>query len=236
MRAIHRIVGIVVAAQIAIWIATGLLFNVKYRYDEAYETLRPARAPIVPGQPWVSPDAAIAASGGDPSAIERVLLVHDNRGPVYVVWGAQLPHLLVDARTGARLTALDAAGAEAVLRSALASSPHAARYGRVEGVSRGRAFSPLLGEEAPAWELSLDTGQTVTINELTAEIAHTSLLNTWIDWTYRFHYMQYTPWKSVNVAIVVLFSVLVFGLLTTGVRMFFERARRYGYDRRRIRF
>jgi hypothetical protein len=48
--------------------------------------------------------------------------------------------------------------------------------------------------------------------------------------------MQYTPWQSANIAIVSVFSLLVFLLIASGVRVFFERGRRYGYESRRIRF
>ena len=239
MRSFHRIVGIIVAAQIALWVATGLLFNVKYRYDEAYETLRPARQPVAPGQPWAGPAEAAAAAGVDLASISRVELVNDHRGPLYLfqTGGEAAPsYVLASATTGERVPPLDAAGADAALRSAVQGSPHAARYGAVQASEATTAFSALLGRETPAWRLSLATGPTVTVNAITSEIAHTSWLNTWIDLTYRVHYMQYTPWQSANIAIVSVFSLLVFLLIASGVRVFFERGRRYGYESRRIRF
>ena len=79
--------------------------------------------------------------------------------------------------------------------------------------------SAALGAETPAWELTLDSGHIITVNSVTAEISHTSMLNSWIDWTYRIHYMQYTPWKPVNISLVVGFSLLLLSLVTSGLRM-----------------
>lgn len=240
LRTYHKVVGAICALQIVLWILTGLLFNYKYRYEEAYEPLKAVAAPVAPGGPWASPADALARAAVDAGALERVSLLHDNRGFLYLLeTGPELR--LADARDGNPVAPLDAAGAEAALRSALSASPHAARYGAVASARQVDAPSALLGRPAPGWELALDTGQTVTVNAYTAEIAHTSLLNTAIDWTYRVHYMQYTPWKSVNLGLVIAFSVLLLTLVASGIRLMMgERSkkmfgRRMGRGRR-IRF
>ena len=215
---------------------TGFLFNYKYRYEEAYEPLRAIPAAAA-GQAaaWASPGDAVGRAGLDPSAVRRVALLDDSRGYLYLLETGteRAPVLrLADAHTGEPVEPLDAAGAEAVLRSALTHSANAGRYGAVRRAQQVDASSTLLGRDAPAWALELDTGQTVTVNAYTAEIAHTALLNDAIDWSYRVHYMQYTPWKSVNIGIVVAFLVLLLSLVTSGLRMLIAARPRAMFGRR----
>ena len=68
-------------------------------------------------------------------------------------------------------------------------------------------------------DLSFSGANTVTIDRLTGEIVQTGALNDWIDFTYRVHYMQWTPWESANVALVLAAVPLVFGLALSGLRM-----------------
>jgi uncharacterized iron-regulated membrane protein len=238
MRTFHRVAGAVLAAQLVAWIVTGLLFNVKFRYDEAYETLTPARPAVDSEAAWASPADALAAAGVAPGALRRLHLLHDNRGQLYLIeagTGDATALYLADARTGSPLAPLDAAGAEAALRSALTASPNAARYGAVESAEPASAPSAILGRETDGWRLALDTGQAVTVNAYTSEITHTGFLNSFIDWTYRVHYMQYTPWKSVNIALICVFSGLALFMVVSGVTMLRGPRRRYGYSKRRIR-
>ncbi len=222
MRTFHKIAGAILALQLVLWTLTGFLFNYKYRYDEAYEPLKPvAAAPVSPGT-WVSPADAARACGLDPTAIRRVEMLNDHRGVLYVLGSGTetAPQfVLANAATGAPVAPLDAAGATAALRSALQSSPNAGRYGTVTATRQVSTPSAALGAETPAWELTLDSGHIITVNSVTAEISHTSMLNSWIDWTYRIHYMQYTPWKPVNISLVVGFSLLLLSLVTSGLRM-----------------
>lgn len=236
MRTYHKIAGAILALQVVLWTLTGFLFNYKYRYDEAYEPLKVAQAAPAPDAAWVSPGDAVERAGLERSALRRVVLLDDPRGYVYLLETGteRTPNLkLADARTGEPLNPLDAAGAEAMMRSALGRSPHAARYGGVRSSRQVDAASAVIGRDAPAWELALDTGQTVTVNAFTAEIAHTALLNDAIDWTYRVHYMQYTPWKPVNNVIVVVFLVLLLSLVASGVRMLIATRPRAMFGRRR---
>lgn len=237
MRRFHRFAGAVCAFQLVVWILTGLLFNYKYRYDEAYEPLKATPAPIAPGATWANPADALAAVSVDPSALRRVHLLHDNRGYLYLIetGDAASPEMrLADASNGAPVTPLDAAGAEAAFRSALETSKNASRYGAVTATREISAPSAVLGREAPAWEMKLATGQTVTVNAYTSEIAHTSLLNKFIDWTYYVHYMQYTPWKSVNIGLVIGFSILVLTLIASGIRMLIGERQKTMFGGRRV--
>jgi hypothetical protein len=242
VRTFHRIAGAILALQLVVWVLTGFLFNLKYRYDEAYEPLKAAPAE---GQPagWVSPADAAAKSGIDPAAVRGVSLLHDNRGYVYVLASGrpEAPELrLASAVDGSPMAPLDAAGAQAALASALKGSKNATNFGAVANATQTTGPSALLGGvETPAWQLALASGQVVTVNAYTAEIAHTGRLNTAIDWTYRFHYMQYTPWRSFNIGLVITFSVLLLTLVGSGLRILIgkRRKRSFGYGTRpRLRF
>lgn len=228
MRTFHKIAGAILALQLVLWTLTGFLFNYKYRYDEAYEPLKSQAAPPNSGGVWVSPTDAARACGLDPGALRRIEMLHDHRGHLYLFVGGteDAPeYRLANATTGAPVDPLDATGATGALRSALETSPNAARYGTVTATKATEASSGVLRGTGPAWELALDTGHTVTVNSLTAEIEHTALLNYWIDWTYRVHYMQYTPWKPINIGIVVGFSLLLLSLVASGLRMLLSTAR-----------
>ena len=93
-------------------------------------------------------------------------------------------------------------------------------------MSPSKNLSPLTLSKNPSLDLSFSGGKTVTVDRLTGEIAQTGALNDWIDFTYRVHYLQWTPWKAVNVALVLLAVPLVLGLAVSGLRMAF------GWDRR----
>lgn len=228
MRTFHKIAGAILALQLVLWTLTGFLFNYKYRYDEAYEPLKatPA-APEAPGT-WVSPNDAARSVGIEPATVRTVELLHDHRGSVYLLVAgtkeAPVYHL-ANATNGVPIAQLDASGATATLRNALDTSPNAAKYGTVTATRQVTNASSVAGGPCPAWELSLDSGQTVTVNAVTAEISHTALLNDWIDWSYRVHYMQYTPWKPVNISVVIGFSLLLLSLIASGLRMLLSAAR-----------
>jgi len=226
VRTFHKIAGAILALQFVLWALTGFLFNYKYRYDEAYEPLKPQVARS--NGAWVSPADAAVACGIRPADLRRIELLHDNRGDLYLLVAGtdtEPVYRLANASTGVPADPLDAAAATSALRSALEKSSNAERYGTVTASRPVEAPSGLLRGSGPAWELVLDTGQTVTVNALTAEIAHKSALNDWIDWTYRVHYMQYTPWKPVNIGIVVAFLLLLLSLVASGLRLLLSSAR-----------
>jgi uncharacterized iron-regulated membrane protein len=233
MRGVHRFVGAILALQLIAWIVTGLFFNVKHGYEEVYERLAPQPAPESPDAPWVSPTDAMLRLGLDPAAVRSVRLLRDHRGYTYLFEAGtpETPSVaLADARTGDAVPPLDQAGAEAAFRSALAGSKFAQNYGALASATQTTAPSTTLGAPAPVWELKLETGQTVTVNAYTADIAHTSPWATVIDWTYRVHYMQYTPWPRVNEALVLAFSALLLVLVLSGLNMLvrWRESRRYG--------
>ncbi len=206
-RGLHRALGVLVVPQLVVWLATGVLFNVKHRYDEAYETLAAPPAAVDSAALGLSP-AEAARRAGAPAA--PVTLRHDAFGYAYAIAGR-----LIDAATGAPRVPADEAAARRVLGAALADSKHRARYGPVVRASRTDA----------AWAFDLETGQRVTVDPLTAAIDHRGPLHEWIDWTYRAHYMQYTPSKPWNIAIVMAWVALSTALAASGLTMVWRRKR-----------
>jgi hypothetical protein len=232
-RRLHRLMGLSLALPLVLWMATGLLFHVKHRYAEAYEVLQaPVRGNADLSRFTVS--AARAADGDrfEKGCVPRFALRPDGRG----AWFGKKDGrgVAVDAETG---EALQPASEEISLewaRAAVAASPNAAHYGYALAPRASMPSSPTLSKslssltlsQNPSLDLSFSGGKTVTIDRLTGEIAQTGALNVWIDFTYRVHYLQWTPWKAVNVALVLVAVPLVLGLALSGLRMALGRDRR----------
>lgn len=224
-RPAHRALGLALALPLALWTATGLLFHVKHRYGEAYEALQ---APVPPADlSRFTVSAAQAAKTGlfERECVPRFALRPDGRGAWFGRKGGK--GVAVDAETGERLGEGDERTASGWARAAVAASAHAARYGAIVGSAPALRPAPsaLTLSENPSLSLSFSGGKTVTVDRLTGEIAQTGALNDWIDLTYRVHYLQWTPWKAVNVALVLLAAPLVLGLAATGLGMALGRGR-----------
>ena len=113
--------------------------------------------------------------------------------------------------------------ARAWVAAAIADSGNAERYGGEISAREITSKSSRTAAQDPALEFEFSGAKTVRIDLLTGEIAQTGALNDWIDATYRVHYLQWTPWKAVNIALVLLSTPLVLALAATGLRMAFAR-------------
>ena len=131
--------------------------------------------------------------------------------------------VVVDAITGKEIEPVRESDAKRWTQAAVDGSPNASRYGRLVGIRDTTRFSALTGVSDPAYSIEYSGGKTVTLDRLTGEISQTGRLNDWIDFTYRVHYLQWTPWKPVNIALVVISVPLAFALAFSGLRMFFKR-------------
>lgn len=217
LRRLHRLGGLVLVLPLVVWMATGLLFHVKHRYAEAYEPLAvPFTANALWGRAVFSP--AMLQDRGVLDVGPAVLATHP-RG--LVVWCGQ---------QGGRPVAIDSASGDTVpeateetarlwLRDAVRASAHSARYGDVLRVEPTTVRSSRTAAEDPAFRFHLAGGKRVTVDRVTGELSQTGDLNDFIDLTYRLHYLQWTPWKGVNAAIVLLAVPLVLGLALSGLRM-----------------
>ncbi len=220
---LHRLLGLVLALPLGVWMTTGTLFHLKHRYDEAYEPLKVPAPTVVPwGDARLAP-ADVVARGLLGREVPLALAVHPGGQPVYLgVLGGEAR--AVDARDGSVLPAADAALARAWALASVEASAHAARYGTPVGTPEEAShFSSLFGRELPAFRFRFSGAKVVTVNRLTGEVSQTGELNDFIDFTYRLHYLRWTPWQPVNVALLVLAIPLVLGLAVTGLRMAFGR-------------
>jgi uncharacterized iron-regulated membrane protein len=226
-RRLHRFLGLSLAMPLVLWMATGVLFHVKYRYAEAYESLQALRRGTADLSRFTV-SAARAATGDrfEKECVPRFGVRPDGRAGWFGRKGGK--GVAVDAETGAILGEEEEEISSEWGLAAVRASPHASRYGHVVArqPSKNPRYSPLTLSQNSSLDLSFSGGKTITIDRLTGEIAQTGALNDWIDFTYRVHYMQWTPWKAVNVALVLLAVPLVLGLAVSGLRMAF------GWDRR----
>jgi len=220
MRRFHRMIGLTLVLPLLLWVFTGLLFHVKHRYGEAYEALAVPRA--------VEPDWSLARIS-PAQVIDRglaeaplVLDVHPSGRLVYYGELGGAP-VAVDAVSGATLDTATPQEARAWVAAALAKSPNAQRYGSEIGSEPSKASSARTRSENPALTLRFSGAKTVRVDLITGEITQTGALNDFIDATYRVHYLQWTPWSWLNIALVLASIPLVLVLAATGMRMAFAR-------------
>lgn len=224
-RRFHRLLGVLLALPLLAWMLTGLLFHVKYRYAEAYETLK---VPDAGAPRWsaatVSPAQALEKlewDGKSPVA----LIAHPAGFAAYLFAAAGKAPAVLDATTGNRIAAADESAVRAWVMRALEASKNSERYGEIANVSEGTRISAHTGLAHPAFVFNFSRAKVVTVDRLTGEMSQTGTLNEWIDFTYRIHYLQWTPWQTANIALVLLAMPLVIGLAFSGVRMFVRRDR-----------
>ena len=220
MRRFHRVLGLVLALPLILWVLTGLLFHIKHRYGEAYEAL------VVPAA--VEPDWSLARVS-PAQVIERgqadaplTLGVHPSGRLAYYGKKADLP-IAVDAATGEVIAAATPEAARAWVAAAVSASAHAERYGSEIGYEALSMYSARTRTRDPGLAVRMSGDKTVSVDLITGEITQTGALNDFIDAMYRVHYLQWTPWKSVNIALVLLSIPLALGLAASGLRMALRR-------------
>ena len=216
----HRVFGLLLALPLFLWMVTGILFNVKYRYAEAYEALKvPVKSDWKEAK--VSPGGLIERGLVDGN-VKLSVFTHPSNRPAYAGSRAKTP-VVIDAASATPLTPASESDARAWVQAAVNGSPNASRYGNATSCRETTRFSSITGVSDPAFELEYSGGKTITIDRLTGEISQTGQLNDWIDFTYKVHYLQWTPWKPVNIALVLIAAPLAFALAFSGLRMFFAK-------------
>jgi len=214
MRRFHRVLGPLLALPLILWVVTGLLFHVKHRYGEAYEVLA---APLAAEPDWtgatVSPAAVLAAGL---ARAPLVLAVHPSGRLAYFGGSADGP-VALDAHSGERILPATHEAARAWVAAAIAASSSPARFGAELDSAPATFRSARTGGEDPALAVRTSGSKTVTVDLLTGEMSQTGALNDFIDRTYALHYLQWTPWAPVNIALVLLAIPLVLALALTGL-------------------
>lgn len=221
MRRIHRVLGPVLVVPLALWMATGLLFHIKHRYSEAYEILAIPR----PLTDWSTARIAPGDVIGRGLASAPVTLGLHPSGRVVYYGKRQDRPLAIDATTGEVLPLASVATARAWVRAAVVQSVHARRYGSELSFRRTTLKSAHTGAEDPAFDFRFSGGKNVRVDLVTGEMTQTGALNDFIDATYRLHYLQWTPWNAVNIALVLCAIPLILFLALTGLRMALSRGK-----------
>lgn len=223
-RALHRFAGAGLVLPLVLWIGTGLLFHVKPGWDEAYE---PLAAPPSGPPPWervVFSPAALKVRGLlDEGPVS--LAAHPS-GLVAYFGRRDGQAAAVDGTSGDPIPPSSEGVARAFALAAISASRHTASYGTIVSARATVHRSALTGAEDPAF-LFLTTGEKrLLVDRVTGEVTQGGALNDRIDLLYRVHYMQWTPWKPGNVALVLGASLLVLLLAASGLRLFFTAAPR----------
>ena len=224
---LHRLAGLLLALPVLLWMGTGVLFHVKHRYAEAYEPLAVPRPPARWAQAQLTP-AALVARGALAADGPLVLLQHPSGRAVWLGLHEGAVRA-VDAEHGEALPLADAQTARAWALAAVAASAHAGRYGALEPGAPAEALQPsalLVGRELPAYAFHFSGGKRVTVGRVTGEVTQTGALNDFIDASYRLHYLQWTPWRAMNLGLLALAVPLMLLLAFSGLQLAFGRRRR----------
>lgn len=224
VRAIHRLAGLALAVPLALWIGTGLLFHLKPGWDEAYEGLAAPPPGLLPWERVVFSPAAVKARGLlDPGPV--ALAPHPSGLVAWFGLREGRP-AAVDGTSGEPIPPASEGVARAFALAAISASRHTASYGTIVSAEPAAHRSALTGVENPALLLRTSGGKRVLVDRITGEVSQTGDLNERIDLLYRIHYLQWTPWKPVNVLLVIAASILVLFVAASGLRLAFTRPSR----------
>ena len=208
IRPFHRLTGVLVAVPLLIWISTGLLFHVKHRYGEAYEQLQVPAAAARWDRVGVSPAQLVREGKLDPGG-RLSLAVHPSGAMVYQGL-SKGRRVSIDGSTGRPLQPASPETGKEWVEAAVKNAPHARRYDSALRHER-------TGDHAVT--VFFRGGKEVRVDLLTGELSQQGALNKWIDLTYRLHYLQWTPWQSVNIALVIAAALAVLALTASGIKM-----------------
>lgn len=224
LRVAHRLAGLVLVVPLVLWIGTGLLFHVKPGWDEAYESLAAPSPGPLPWERVVFSPAAVKARGLlDPGPVS--LAPHPSGLVAWFGLKEGRP-AAVDGTSGESIPSASEGAARAFALAAISASRHAASYGRIVSVEPDAHRSALTGVENPALLFRTSGGKRILVDRITGEVNQSGKLNESIDLLYRIHYLQWTPWKPVNVGLVLAASLLVFLVAASGFRLAFTRPSR----------
>ena len=216
-RPAHRVWGLLLLVPLVLWIGTGLLFHLKPGWDEAYETLAAPPPGPLPWERVVFSPAALKARGLlDAGPV--VLAGHPSGLVVYFGRREGRP-AAVDGTSGEPVPPATEEVARAFAVGAVSASRHARSYGKIVSAEGASHRSPLTGSDDPAFLFRTSGGKRVVVDRVTGEVSQEGTLNGRIDVLYRVHYLQWTPWKAVNVALVLAAALVALLLAASGLRL-----------------
>jgi uncharacterized iron-regulated membrane protein len=206
----HKWLGLIVGVQVILWVASGLFMTaVPIETVRGEHNIRKA-APVVLPTDGLPPLSAILK--GEATRAELVLL---NGAPVWRIDREGAAHSLLDAKTGAVLSPLDAAAALAIAKSDF-SGPAEAR-----GVVLIAQDAPIEYRAAlPVWQVQFGDaeGTRLYVSPLTGKVV-ARRTNTWriYDFLWSLHTMDYRGRDDFNHPLVVIASALALILSLTGL-------------------
>ena len=209
-RQVHRVLALIVGVQALLWMVSGLYMTaVSIDVIHGDHVTRHRRAPL-PSGPFVPP-----ATGDEVEAV-RLKVLADGRAAYEIREGRRTR--LTDARTGAAIRPLDAAGARTLARQLYVGRGAITQVRWLPRAPREVAARP-----APMWQITFDDAIATTL--YLAPDTHERLAtrhDLWrtFDVLWMLHIMDYreredigTPWLRIVAALGLIFVLAGAGLL-----------------------
>jgi len=214
IRQLHRWLGLLIAAQLLLWVLGGLVMSV-LRLEEVRGEDRVALRPVEPlaTDGLLPPDQVVAAQGAPVGSLALVML--DGRPAYRLKAGAE--QRLVDARSGARLSPLPRELAERVARADYAGAAEVAGVDWVDapGIEyRDRAL--------PLWRVRFadDRATALYVSPATGDVvARRNDLWRLFDFVWMFHIMDYEGREDFNHPLLIATAASALLFLFTGLVM-----------------
>jgi hypothetical protein len=196
IRALHRLIGIILLLPFFGWALTGLVFFIKPGYEGAYEVLSPKTYPLE--RPLtINPDPTWLEFRYLKTALGEHLLVRTDAG-----WSHLNP---ADGRPRGGPTEDEI---RTLLKDAFSANPR--RYGNISKVS---------GDTA-----STDTGVEVTVDWKRLSLQQRGTDTDRIDLLYKVHYLQWTGVTIIDRIVGITGIALVLALTVLGAWLAFKRS------------
>lgn len=206
----HRLIGMLLILPMLTWAFTGIIFFIKPGYKKAYEPLSVKTYPIsafhiTPAAPheWHRVEVKRTVLG------QHLLLQEIQQGKAVSLHlnAATLNTFVPPSKTQLRLLVEDAIAHDA------------SRYGNVHEVEGNTVYTT--------------TGVRITLDWQHLRLQQYGRDTQLIDALYRVHYLQWTPWKSMNQVLGFVGLFLVFCLTLLGMRLLVRPQRKRKLERTR---
>ncbi len=210
---VHKWLALIIGVQIFIWIATGLFFTVvpieQVRSEHRIRELAPLQ---------LSASDLTTLSGALAGAEAPIRLTVENRpeGARIVADYADGSAALFDARTGAKLSPLDAESALAIARARILTEAPLASSELVT------TASPEYRGALPAWRIAFDEPSklAVYVGANNGQVtARRSELWRVYDFLWALHIMDYRDHENFNHAPIIIVSILAFLSTIAGIAL-----------------